>query len=182
MLVRITAACLSANFRRDFTLRICRLPLVGWAAVRPTTLPLLTSTETSTLPTLSSLCLPFFLMLSPRSARPFCVSSASCQSHFRCCDCADWCDQSENCAPTDHALAPLKLKLDHDPPVQRVRPRHQSHLNRTPRWRHGDFATSTAVALLRVVVQSRVAAPQARVQGTQAGGWLPESKAVGPVD
>jgi len=52
-----------------------------------------------------------------------------------------------------------------------VRSHHQSHLNRTPRWRHGDFATSTAVTLLRVVVRGRVAAPQARVQGTQAGGW-----------
>ena len=71
MLVWNTAGCVSANFCRDFTLRTCRLPLVGWAAVRPTTLPLLTSTETSTLPALWSLCLPFFLMLSPRSPRPF---------------------------------------------------------------------------------------------------------------
>src|SRR5262249_11796128 len=64
----------SASFWRDFTFFTC-MP----AALTPTTLPLLTSAKTSTLPAVWILCLPFCLILSPSRSFPlrWCFSLAS---------------------------------------------------------------------------------------------------------
>src|SRR5713101_5129180 len=74
MLASIKPGGVSASFWRDFTFFTC-MP----AALTPTTLPLLTSAKTSTLPAVWILCLPFCLILSPSRAFPlrWCFSLAS---------------------------------------------------------------------------------------------------------
>src|SRR6516225_113954 len=74
MLARMKPGVVTASFSRDLTFFTC-MP----AALTPTTLPLLTSARTSTLPAVWILCLPFCLILSPSRAFPlrWCFSLAS---------------------------------------------------------------------------------------------------------